>query len=270
MANPPRPMFRYGQCHAAMYQCSACGHTGPIKTNVQNHVSAKCPGATVIGQRCTLFFRPEGATLDGTSATIQAVGNDVSGDHNTFQQVVVNATASAPAVLPVGCHEERARLYGLFREQPSLQEMFGSGDLADIPARMFALWKGADAPAELHNIRVVGNRVEEHRGPGNVVSVPRTRFVKQTLGDMFQTAANAAAASSADNAVLRQAHEDLTRAEYTCKKARVSALDAARMHAASSRAAYDLDDDARSVIRDSSTRLDRELDHYSREVRPEF
>jgi hypothetical protein len=248
------PAFQFGRCEAMMYQCGGCGHMSALKHNVQTHLRAKCPSAAVLAQRCALFVRPvDEQAFPGA----QSVGA-VSGDHNVINQVVVHVH---PNAVYVGSEEERQKLYGVFKDPASLRELANRAP-EEIPAALFRLWKGADAPRELQNIKVVGNRVEELRGPGNVVSVPRTRFVKKTVGQMFDTVA--AAGPEGVTADLRSRQFGLG------KRRQVSALEAAHLHAASSREAYDLDAPGRTFIQGSSKLVDIELDHYAREAHPPF
>jgi hypothetical protein len=251
-----------------MYQCTRCSYTAPIKTNVMSHITNNCPGAEILNQKCLLYVRPLGDKTFGATVTQgdTSINAAIAGDHNHLTQ---NITVNVQPVFYVGSEEERSKLHALFRDPEALKDMFASGDPADIPAKLFSLWKGVDAPPELHNIKVVGNRVEECRGPGNVVSVPRSKYLKKAVGDLFGTVAQASC--SADDDKLRAVQDDLDRPQFGLgKKARVSASEAVRLHATASKQAYDLDADARTMIRDSSSRLDRELDHYAREVAPGF
>ncbi len=254
-APPPPPGFEFARWEATVYQCSGCRYSSCIKTHVVTHQRAKCPAATVVQHRCALFSRPV------EEQALPRGGVGVTGNHNvvTTGDNNINITVN---VLPnnmvyVGSEEEKRRLFEVFKDPEALRELEGLAP-HEIPAALFRLWKGADAPGELHNIRVVGNKVHETRGPGQVVSVPRTKFVKKTVGDMFDTV------SRADAEALEEVREELARPSVRLgKKRAVSKLDAVRMHVSGSKEAYDLDTDARAFIRGSSDLVDRELDHYA-------
>lgn len=243
-----------------MYQCSGCGYMATLRHHVQTHARVKCPTGTVLAQRCALFVRPvDEATLSAGAGGVQHVGS-VTGDHNVINQIVVNVVA-APDAVYVGSEEERRRLHEVLADPDNVREL-ARREPEEIPAALFRMWKGADAPRRLQNIKVVGNRVEELRGPGNVVSVPRTRFVKQTVGQLFDTVATAAPA---------EVTADLRSRQFGLGKRRhVTALEAAQLHAASAKEAYDLDGPGRAFIQGSARLVDTELDHYAREAAPPF
>ena len=272
--------FRYGRCEATMYQCSGCGHTSAFKHAVQTHLSTQCPSSRLLKRKCALFVRPVDQLVLAPDASVcapvQTAGAvTTTGDHNTVSQtvnqIVVNVhPVAGTKVVYVGSEQERQKLFDLFRSPESLRELAGC-DPEEIPAALFRLWKGADAPPELHNIKVVGNRVEQLRGPDNVVSVPRSKFVKHTVGDMFDTVAKVTPGMTSDPSAVDKMQEDLTRRELPLgRKHRVSKLEAVRLHACSSKQAYDLGVEGRAFVAESSQLLNKELDHYAVETAPPF
>lgn len=175
------------------------------------------------------------------------------GNNNTQTQNNITVNVH-PNLVYVGSEAERAALFEVFQDPANLREL-ATLEPEEIPAALFRMWKGGDAPAELKNIRVLGNKVEEKRGPNNVVSVPRAKFVRRTVGDMVDAAVKAPSS---------KVSQTLTSKDFKVgKKQRASRHDAAVMHSAGSRDVYALDADGRQFLDDSKRLMDRELDYYA-------
>lgn len=225
-----------------VFQCSVCRFQAIRQSDVHNHINRKraqcCTGARVLSTKCSVV------PGRGHPTIIQ------NGNHNTatINNITVQPTFYA------GSNEERAALFRLLTDPDNLKAITACPP-EEIPATIFRLWKGADAPGALKNITVKGDRVEEVRGPDRVVSVPRTKFLKTTVGDMFT------AVTTVDDTDLQK---ELAEPMFGCGKRRsVSRTDAARMSAAGSHEVYKLDSQGREFLRNSHTCLDKELAHYS-------
>ena len=227
------------------YQCTRCRYTSAIRHNVTTHVStvAACAGAEVCSEKCTCPLMPLGSKAP---AAVVHVEGDNSG---SIQQnhIVVNVH---PNLVYVGSEEERAALFAIFQDPEALREL-ANREPEEIPATLFRLWKGADAPPVMKNIRVQGDKVQEVRGPNQVTVLPRTKFLKRTVSDMLGAAG--AAGPEATRAAVAQPEFKVG------KQRRVSRLEAARMHADGSREVYAMDSAGRRFLNEANDTLDREL-----------
>lgn len=235
------PVFRHGvPLTLAVFQCSECAFQSAYRQVVQNHTGGKragrCSNAEIVSEVCTLTTVPIG----GTGPAIHA---NITGDNNTNTQS--NTTFN---LVYVGSAEERQSLEALLQREDTRREL-ANLPAHEVPGALLRLWKGADAPPQLQNIRVHGGKVDEVRGPGNVVSVPRSRFVKKTVSDML-----VAADRHAEDADLREPQFEVSR------RRKVSRLDAARMQAVGCRTTYELDAPGRQFLASANASVDTELD----------
>lgn len=235
-----------GDVQMTMFQCSQCRYTSPHKTHVQTHMKAKCPSATMLQKKCVMVFKSQATTTNNAGRDIQMAGRDINN--------VTNVTVQP--VFYVGSDEERAELFKLFSNPEVIKELATCAP-TEIPATLFRLWKGADAPGHLKNITVKGDRIEQIRGPDRVVSVPRTKFVKETVGDMLTVAGD-----MAEDEIKDELHEPA----FKCGRRReVSRVEAARMCASSAPETYRLDTRGREFLKKSKEYMDRELEYYAQE-----
>ena len=241
------------------YQCSGCGYTSPTRHHVTTHVSAvaacRSKRSSVLSQRCACSLMPAGTKA---APAQQHSSVHIDGDHNynVINQIVVNVHPMAYS----GSEEERQALFGVFKDTSNLKEL-ATLEPEEIPAAVFRMWKGVDAPEALKNIKVVGNRVEEQRGPDQVVSVPRTKFVRRTVSDMLDAVVKA---PKDESDVVAQVSNTLQTKDLKLGKKRcVSRYEAAKMHASGSKGVYDLNPEARQFLDDSKRMVDRELDYYA-------
>lgn len=241
-----------GPLDVNVHQCTACKYTSVHKHNVLRHVESKCHGATVVSGTVTMVPADMSKSI--------CIGTAHANNHSnlTVQSIdTQNITINVPGIVYVGSDEERAALFDVFKDPANLREL-ATLEPEEIPAALFRMWKGADASDSLKNIRVLGDKVEERRGPTNVVSVPRTKFVRRTVGDMLDTVVNAPCTTLDDISRTLQ-----TPTLKVGKKRAVSRQQAAAMHAAGSKDTYSLDSTGRQFLDDSKRLMDRELDYYA-------
>lgn len=239
---------------ASLYQCSACRYTSFVKTHVTTHIRHKCPTARALSEKRALFSRP--LSEKGLAAAAGCRHNTIEGDHNVQDN---STTINLFPLVYVGSQEERRRLFDIFNDPEAVRELTNR-EPEEIPAALFRMWKGVDAPPDMKNIEVVGNCVKERRGQGRVVSVPRAKFVKKTVGDMFEAVVAVQPTNTADPCSVEKIHNDLHRKELRLgKKHQVSRIDAVKMHVTGSREAYNLGTDARQFLNHTSALVDTEL-----------
>lgn len=260
------PVMKFVHClvECTMHQCSECGYTSPVKLNVTRHILSFCPGASCVSQKCT--FRTDGGGGDGAHVSgCGGGGVHVGGSFNTTTTTnTTNNTTNivvVPQIVCVGSKEERDALYSIFQDPGNLREL-ANREPEEIPAALFRMWKGVDAPCELRNISVKGDKVQEIRGPDRVVSVPRTKFVKKVVGDMIHSVNNVPPETTPNPGRMKKVHEDLhdPRAFKCGKKRHVSRYEAMKMHTTGSKEQYDLDAHGRHYVESCKTLVDRELD----------
>lgn len=266
--------WHYGHFDATVHQCSGCGYSSTVKVHVQNHLASKCPSGKMNHRKCTLTMHPLGdvsATRTGGSTSSTTItGNDnvaINGDVTINDNVTINVHVTPPAVTKVyvGSEEERQALEAVMQDPEYVGSLAMQHALvSDVPAILFALLRGYDAPPEHKNIRVVGERVEELRGPGVVTSLPRSKFIKNTVAHMLQAVANV------QNPQLDRLKAAIERPEFAMgsKKRKVSRLDAAQLHAMGAREVYALDSDGKRFLAESKERVNEELINYEREHTP--
>lgn len=240
-----------------VFQCSKCRMQSLRRSVIDLHIRNRtrdvgCRDAEVV--QGTFAFTPGGTAAPGT---IVGDRNTVN-SHNTTTYNITNEYK-----VYVGSWEERAALIDVLKDPANLEEL-SRRQPEDIPAALFRMWKGTGAPDAMKNIKVLGDRVEEVRGPDTVVSVPRGKFVKKTMGDMFSAVAGAPPAITPAPDKMTKIHDELNREDLPLgKKRRVSRLDAAKMHAMCSPDAYKLGTEGREFLSDATARMNRELDFYS-------
>lgn len=195
------------------YQCSRCGYTSALRQNAVSHVTSvetcRSTGAGVLRQKCACTVLPAGDTRAAGNGrprvvglTTEVIDRSQVGDYNHM----VNNNISVhvhPNLVYVGSEEERRALFAVFEDPANLREL-AVLEPEEIPAALFRMWKGGDASDALKNIRVLGNKVEEQRGPDTVVSVPRTRFVRRTVGDMLDAVVKAPSGAEAAKASVQK------------------------------------------------------------------
>lgn len=264
-AHTSEPKFRHGMpLDVSVYQCECCGFQRTQRQVVEEHARRKHTGEPRIAHAKFSMVPVENGQLVPLA---QIHTNSHNHSYNkTYNINIVNVHAH-PGMAYVGSEEERAALRALFRNQDFLNEL-ATLPPEEIPAVLFRWWKGADAPQSLKNITVVGNKVQEHRGPDHVVSVPRAKFLNKTVGDMIDTVTTVPPTSSADPERLSQVQEQLQVQDLAMgKKRRVSRQEAVLMRATGSRDVYSLGPDALKFITDSTAMVDRELDYYAQDAR---
>lgn len=277
--------WKYGaHVDAVVYQCSGCGYSSLHKTHVHTHQKVKCPAANVLSRKCTLPVLAQGQKVavdqgsgainlaghdgcsiaQGHTATCTAHNNSHNNNHNT-----INLHVHLPAAKAfVGSAAESDALAKVFKD-PELLKVLKTHLLCECPedfaASVFNAWKGPDAPEELHNIRVVGDRVEEQRGPDTVTSVPRSKFIKDTLASMLKAVSNQMPDDTPAPEDMQSIREAVIAPVFSVgKKRKVSRLDAAKMHAVGAREVYALDADGREFLACSKEKLANELNLYTK------
>lgn len=243
--------FKYASFQGTFYQCSACAYTSALKHHVVNHVKTVCRDADVLDHKCACVLVPVGQTVDAARA-VMTLGNNNNNNilgNNTINQTIHNNNNTFNLV-HVGSEEEKRSLEALLLDPSTRHELANLPPHA-VPGALLRLWKGADAPPELKNIHVRGNKVDEVRGPDNVVSVARSKFVKKTVNDML-----VAVDRHAPDAVPEIRSKDFA----VSKRRKVSPLDAAGMQATGCRTAYALDANGRQFLASANASVDSELD----------
>lgn len=110
--------------------------------------------------------------------------NTSTSTHHSYN--ILTTSFGAARTVFAGSREEYNSLWRLFKSKETLDALWALSD-HEIPARVFELWKGPEAPPHLKNVRVNGNALYEHRGPGNIVRIPRAKFLKKMVADILAT-----------------------------------------------------------------------------------
>ena len=226
-----------------VHQCTRCLYVSAHKQNVQRHIAAKCPGASVESGSVTMY--PE--------CMLTATTIDNSTNTNSH-----NVNINVNLIVPAGSAAEQTHLVSLFRDPDVLKELTTCPP-EEIPAVLLRLSKGQDAPPHMRNIQVSGDRVNQVQRGGRVVSLPRSKFVKKTMGDMLEKCATATSNGDAQ-AGLQELQQELTQPQFACSKRKISMLEVARMEACSDPARYKLGREGREFITKTSAHVNRELD----------
>lgn len=236
------------------YQCSRCKFQSALKNVVANHLKRAnnpCGDANILQQKFT--FTPGGEPVGQPHQSVT-----LEGDNNIVNQTINNFVI-VPNMASVGSNEEHQALVDLLK-RPDTLAMLSNLPASEIPATVFRLWKGADAPPELKNIRVVGDKVEEIRHGNRVVAVPRTRFVKQTVGDLFTTV-DSVVDSVGPSSSVAEIKDELHSKRFRCGKRHVTNREAAHMYTSGCKHQYALDADGRAFIAKTARGVDKELDY---------
>lgn len=254
--------------NVVVYQCGTCRFQSAHKKHLVAHLKRTnntCGDATILQHKCAFVPRADGpgdkpeqgSSNDGAGQTIVS-----HGDHNTNTNTHINHQINQFIIVPsmacVGSEEERQALMDLLRKSETLENL-ANLPAEEIPATLLRLWKGADAPPELKNIRVVGDKVEEFRQGNRVVAVPRKKFVKKTVGDMLDTVDNVV--DTLESSTAADIKHELHTKRFKCGRQHVTPKEAARMYASSAKQAYSLDADGRAFISKTAEGVDKELDH---------
>lgn len=259
---PPMAHTDFHDCvfEFTAYQCSKCKYTTVMKNHLTRHIELKCKGATCASKK--LSFDPGHKTINNTTVhgDNHTTTNTIHGDNttNNIEHQHINQFIIVPGMAYAGSEEEQRALLAILRQPDTLTKL-STLPASEIPAALLRVWKGADAPPELKNIRVVGDKVEEIRHGNRVVAVPRTKFVKKTVGDMIDTVDRATGAD--DDDVKTEIRHELHSKRFKCGKRKVSSSEAAKMYASSSREAYNLDADGRAFLCKTADGVERELDY---------
>lgn len=234
-----------------VHQCSVCRYASVHKHNVVRHV-----GAHACGNKEASVLTDVLQLVQQGQETSMGSNHSVAGDHATVNQTVTNVNVTIENIVYAGSPQDQQALMDLFKNPATIRELSNLPP-AEIPAALFRLWKGSDAPPQLKNIRVGGAAVEELRGPGQVVAVPRSKFIKKTVNDMFQ------AVDAAPTAEVDELRRDLRLPTLPLggRKRKVSRLAAAEMQATGSRDVYALGHEGRKFLNDSNAAVDNELLH---------
>lgn len=250
--------FEYGRFEAVVHQCSACKQTSQYRHILARHVDSVCSGAHVVTQQCALFSRPvSDQVFPGT--------NTITGDHNAINSPTNNITIN---IVPSGSSGERERIVAMFQD-PAFVKSLAAGWPEDIPQKIFAQLKGADAPPEYFNIRVQDDTVREYTEGGQIRTLARDAYVKRTAKDLFDSVNSVGPAYTADPVAMDAVHDTLHAPEFTvgASLAKISRFDALRLNP---RKKAGLDADGRDFLRLTHRELDRELGYYAAECKPEF
>lgn len=249
------PVFKFGQpCEATLYQCTACAYTSPHRHCVATHIErvGKCRHATVVSAKCVLHAHPPGAVI-----------NSITGDRNTQTINNINHQSinqNIQIIIPVGSEAERDRVFNVFKDKDAMTAL-AAAEPEDIPAVILRWSKGPDAPPEMRNIRVEGNRVLERRANGQEIPVARDRFIKRHIADSIDACFNVAPAESAKPEVVQTIREDLSKKDLTLgSRDTVDRRTAAVMYATSDPGWYKLGAEGKSFVRKTADSVSRELD----------
>lgn len=235
-----------------LHQCSACGCVGTVKVNITRHVETKCPGARVLTGSVAMV--PATSTLAPATSQIS-----IDGDHNRVHSHDVHVHIEK---IYVGSEAEKQRLFELLRSQECVQ-MLSVTPAHEIPGRLFQLFKGGDAPPELRNIRVQGDKVRELRAPGQEVAMSRSKFVKKTVSDMLGVVDAVLPDSTPAPEIVQETQRDLRASEFGLgAKRKVSKLEAARLQSSNCPDKYRLDANGRAFLDKANSGVDKELAYY--------
>lgn len=269
---------------ATVFQCSACKLTSHRKETIVNHIQAKCPTAAVVHGRCALHMGPvqpgiNASSLPPTPPTETPHQQQLTGDHNinimiadhsqTINNITNHTTEKQVNIIYVGSSEEYKSLRDLVKSEDTVKALWALYD-HEIPARVFEMWKGAEAPDTLKNIRVDGNKVQELRGPGNVVEVPRTKFVKKTIADILGTIDTTPSTSTAAPDKMDDIHATVREPRYRISQRPTAAPEVARMHQNAAPELRLLNGEGRDFLREAKERFDKVLDEPDNEFSREF
>lgn len=263
---------------STVFQCSQCAYTSLKKAHVETHMRARCQGAMVLGTKCVLPVLAAGqkvAVDEQTGAVLPAGGGNTTttttNNNHSFNQTTVNIHVHMPAAKAfVGSEEEEAALTRVLKDPEVIKTLADqvSYQCADeIAARVFQAWKGQEAPPELHNIEVKGDRVLKHREHG-AESVPRSKFVKETLAQLLRAVTAQNKDTTGDPEAMETVQDELQKPVFRAgKRERASRLQVAKWHADGAKEVYRLDAHGREFIASSKEKLEREIDEYARYVK---
>lgn len=205
----------------------------------------------------------EGSNNGAGDGTGNGNGN---GSGNTPITTTVNGDNNTVTIFYVGSAEENQALRDLFKDKYTLDCLRNTPD-AEIPARLFELWKGGDAPQQLKNIRVAGDKVHEVRGPGKVVRVSRSKFVKQTVADMLGTVSAMDPDATPDPNAMQEIREEVADLKYqVAKKQKSSATEVAKMHLDAAPELRTADYQTREFLRRAKQNIEKAMDHPSNNI----
>lgn len=223
-------------------------------------MKAKCAHAKVLHEKCTL------SSKTAAEPTI-AQATNVNGDHNTVHtttSVDNSVDNSVVNIYYVGSREELLALQELFKNADTLKALWTLPE-CEMPARLFELWKGADAPDQLKNIRVQGDKVHEVRGPDHVVPVTRSKFVKKMVADILHTVDAVPASATPDPPKMDDIHGTVRATKFHISKRAVAAPEVARLHQQAAPELRHLDSEGRDFLRRAKHNFEQTLDEPTNE-----
>jgi hypothetical protein len=251
-----------------LHQCCACGYASALKTNVTRHRDAKCPGADVLTgtvQMAPVGHAPGQASTKTAGPPAGRIA--VDGDHNRVNSHDVNCHNNNISItiekIYVGSEAEKQALFDLLRSPECLKEL-DTLSVQEMPAALFRMLKGADAPPQLKNIRVDGDKVRELRGPGREVAMARAKFVKKTVGNMIDAVDAVRPESTPTPDIVRELQSDIRDPSLKVgAKRKLSKAEAARAQAACAAETYRLDAEGKRFLAAANSYVDKELTLYA-------
>jgi hypothetical protein len=198
---------------------------------------------------------------DGAAQPAPAVNTTVNGNVDTLvngDMTTNNTTINNNITIVVPTKELADAMLDALRD-PEVQSRLATTHATEVPALMFQHARGSEAPGR--HVEVKGGHVIEKRPNGELKRVPRSKYIKQTIGAAMDVCVRDAGFIDAPAVV--ETRRDLQKKDLPGPRKRgpaVSRYEVAKMYALGDQAYYKVPAKGKEYVQKTVQALDKELD----------